>query len=99
MSVSSNKTAAVKSEQKPGTGAPVVKDAWTVSGGDYTPQFNIKGALLISSGNTEADLKYKLRQDDTADVVTLATNVIHPIGDLISAEQTGTTATTVIFFG
>lgn len=96
MSITSDKTEVVKAEGKPTTGGPIVKDVWTVSSGDYTPKFIIK-ACILTGGTT---LKYKLRLDDTADAVVFeAEGRSIVIGDVISAIETGTTATSVTWLG
>lgn len=96
MSITTDKTEEVKTQLKPSIGGPVVKDVWTVSDGDYTPKFLIKSCLLTGG----VALKYKLRLDDTADVVTFeAEGRLIVIGDVISAQETGTTATSVTWYG
>lgn len=90
-----------QSAQKLNSGAPVVKDKWTVADGDYVKpdNFVIKGCLLTHASTTPLTLNYTLKLDDSADAVPFLPNVIHPCGDLQTALQSGTTATTVYFFG
>lgn len=98
MSVSGTYVQSNPSIQAGAFGSYSVKDVWTVSGGNYTPKFKIQGFILVKGSDATAAIACKFTEDETSDVLTLPTGVIIR-GQVISALQTGTTATTVIFLG
>jgi len=80
-------------------GRPIIKDKWLVSGGDYVPKIKVWGAIINKSGSSEADITYKLRGDDSADTITLATNVPIALGDVTALTAATTTADAVYLLG
>jgi hypothetical protein len=75
---------------------PTVKDVWTVSEGNYAPKFKIRAFILQKSGEASANVNLKFTDDDSADVMELATNVEH-LGQVSMAYAANTDATSVIF--
>jgi len=75
-----------------------VKQKWVAGDGAVVPSVACRGVLVQKASSTTAAVNIKLAHDDDFDLVTLATNVVHPLA-VVEINATNNTADSVFFIG